>query len=83
MKEYTVKVYDNGDKEWYLNDQRHRKDGPAIEWSDGSKAWFLKGVNYSEEEFFMKTQSRDSLINKIVADYEMGILDVPSEKGKK
>ena len=31
MIEYTVKVYDNGDKEWYLNGKLHREDGPAIE----------------------------------------------------
>ena len=29
MIEYTVKVYANGDKSWYLNGKRHREDGPA------------------------------------------------------
>jgi hypothetical protein len=33
--EYTVKVWDNGEKAWFLNDKRHRIDGPAIENSDG------------------------------------------------
>ena len=31
MIEYTVKVFGNGDKCWYLNGKRHREDGPAIE----------------------------------------------------
>jgi hypothetical protein len=29
MIKYTVKEYPNGDKFWYLNDKRHREDGPA------------------------------------------------------
>ena len=29
MIEYTVKVWSNGDRAWYLNDKRHREDGPA------------------------------------------------------
>ena len=44
MIEYTVKVYKNGIKEWYLNDQLHREDGPAIENADGHKAWYLTGI---------------------------------------
>ena len=41
MKIYTVKVNDNGDKFWCLNDKLHRIDGPAVEGSDGSKEWWL------------------------------------------
>ncbi len=55
MKEYTVKVYDIGSKEWYLNGKRHREDGPAIEHAYGDKSWFLNGVNYTEEDFIEKT----------------------------
>ena len=40
MQEYTVKVSDNGDKEWYQNGMRHRLDGPAWEEADGSKSWW-------------------------------------------
>ena len=39
MIEYTVNVYPNGFKCWYLNGKRHREDGPAIEgkrWLNGS-----------------------------------------------
>ena len=28
MIEYTVKVWDNGTKFWYLNGKPHREDGP-------------------------------------------------------
>ena len=43
MIEYTVKVYDNGDKHWWLNGLRHREDGPAVEFADGHKEWYLNG----------------------------------------
>jgi hypothetical protein len=49
MIEYTVKVDDDGDKFWYLNDNRHREDGPAIEWADGSKSWWLNGNLHRED----------------------------------
>jgi len=49
MIEYTVKVFDDGDKHWYLNDKRHREDGPAIEWSDGSKFWYLNDKRHRED----------------------------------
>jgi hypothetical protein len=49
MIEYTVKVYDNGDKEWFLNGKLHREDGPAIEHSNGYKSWFLNGKRHRED----------------------------------
>ena len=53
---YEVRIYDNGDKQWYLDGKRHRTDGPAIEWSDGTKHWYLDGKGLSEQEFLAKTQ---------------------------
>ena len=50
MIEYTVKVYDNGDKEWYLDGKRHREDGPAVEGASGYKHWYLNGEEVTEEE---------------------------------
>jgi hypothetical protein len=40
--EYTVKVY-NDKTEWFLNGERHREDGPAVEFNDGSKYWMQHG----------------------------------------
>jgi len=48
-KEYTVKVFDSGDKVWYLNGKRHREDGPAIEWASGDKFWYLNGKRHRED----------------------------------
>ena len=43
MIEYTVKVFENGYKEWYVEGKLHREDGPAIEWSNGTKEWRVEG----------------------------------------
>jgi len=49
MIEYTVKVLENGNKEWYLNGKFHREDGPAVEKSDGYKAWYLNDRLHRED----------------------------------
>jgi hypothetical protein len=38
-----------GTKYWYLNDKRHREDGPAIEYANGSKAWYINGLLHRED----------------------------------
>ena len=40
-----------GTKAWYQNDQLHRTDGPAIEDANGTKWWYIDGINYTEKEF--------------------------------
>ena len=49
MIEYTVKVYENGTKSWYLNGKRHREDGPAVERANGDKMWCLNGELHRED----------------------------------
>ena len=49
MIEYTVKVYPNGDKEWWLNGKLHREDGPAIEDADGDRSWWLNDKRHRED----------------------------------
>ena len=48
-KGYEYIVDKNGDKSWYLNGNRHREDGPAIEYKNGSKSWYLSGNKHREE----------------------------------
>ena len=48
-KEYTVKVYTNGTKHWFLNGNLHREDGPAFEHTDGTKYWYLNGKRHRED----------------------------------
>jgi len=49
MIEYTVEVYNNGDKFWHLDGKLHREDGPAIEYSNGYKAWYLNDKRHRED----------------------------------
>ncbi len=40
------KVFPDGTKEWSLNGERHRSDGPALEWTDGNKEWWFNGERH-------------------------------------
>jgi hypothetical protein len=46
MSEPVCKTNPDGTKEWFLNGQRHRTDGPAWEWSNGHKEWWLNGQRH-------------------------------------
>lgn len=59
MKEYTLKVFNNGTKEWFLNGERHREDGPAIELPGGAKKWFLNGKRHREDGPAVEYSNRD------------------------
>jgi len=39
----------DGSKSWWLNGERHRVDGPAVEWAYGTKAWYLNGKLHRED----------------------------------
>ena len=49
MKEYIVKVHNNGDRHWYLNDKLHCEHGPAIEYANGDKYWYLNDKRHRED----------------------------------
>ena len=49
MIEYTVKVWSNGDRAWYLNDKLHREGGPAVEYANGNKFWYLNDKRHRED----------------------------------
>ena len=61
MKTYTVEVYDSGNRYWYLNGLRHREDGPAIEYVNCDKRWFLNDIECTEAEFNAKMKSTKEL----------------------
>jgi hypothetical protein len=44
VSESTMTVDERGDKVWRNSSGHcHRTDGPAIEWSNGDKAWWVNG----------------------------------------
>ena len=55
MKEQFIHInVINGTKHYYSDREmkiRHREDGPAIEYKNGSKAWWLNDRCITEEEF--------------------------------
>ena len=39
----TLSINEDGDKHWWVNDKRHREDGPAVEDINGDKFWYING----------------------------------------
>lgn len=35
--------------EFYLNGEKHREEGPAVEWKDGGKEWWFEGKRHNED----------------------------------
>lgn len=46
--------------EWYLNGQKHREDGPSYESFVGDKYWYLNDIEYTEEEYNKKINSKNA-----------------------
>jgi|APSaa5957512535_1039671.scaffolds.fasta_scaffold41123_3 hypothetical protein len=41
--------YTNGTKVYFVNDEFHREDGPAVEFSSGAKVYFINGEFHRED----------------------------------
>jgi hypothetical protein len=43
----TPETDDDGNRRWYnVQRQLHREDGPAIEWNNGTRMWYLNGQRH-------------------------------------
>ena len=62
MSEYEYDTY--GNKVWLEDGLLHRDDGPAIEWADGNKEWWLNGKEYTKEEYVLLQFSRGVVIDE-------------------
>ena len=52
MKEQFIHIKESGNKAYYSDREMtilHREDGPAIEWANGYKAWYLNGELHRED----------------------------------
>ena len=52
MTPQYIKINEYGSKFYYKDKAmkvRHREDGPAIEWSNGDKEWWLNGKRHRED----------------------------------
>ena len=45
-------IWNNGDKQWYVNGKCHRINGPAVELANGTKAWWIDGCPYDEQDYW-------------------------------
>lgn len=68
METYIVEVYSSGNRYWYQNDKLHRHDGPAVEFADGYRAWWIDGVQLTEKEFNQQTQKPTCENKTVVID---------------
>jgi hypothetical protein len=53
-KQSELIIDETGSKYWYLEDQIHRTDGPAIIFTCGTKQWWLNDCPYTYENWFNK-----------------------------
>jgi len=52
MKPQYIEINESGDKFYYSDKAMtvlHREDGPAIEWANGDKFWYLNGKCHRED----------------------------------
>jgi hypothetical protein len=51
IEDKPAMVWANGNKEWYINDNRHREnDLPAIIDANGGKYWYINGNHHRESD---------------------------------
>ena len=71
MTPQYIRINEFGTKRYYKDKAMtilHREDGPAVEYADGDKSWYLNGENLTEEEFKKKTAKEIVLTMDEIAD---------------
>ena len=57
------KYIEYGTQYWYLNDNLHRTDGPAVIYPKGTQCWYLNGKEVNKDIFnFILTCTMEELI---------------------
>ena len=65
-------IVPDGTKYWYQDGRYHRLDGPAIEYADGKKSWYIKDVKHTEEEYYnsiLQLTDNKMIITYIINDH--------------
>ena len=68
--DYRVRVYADGSKFWYLNNKKHREDGPAAEYSNGEKHWYLNNIQYTESNYKAEMAKRNNTCDDKIVTIE-------------
>ena len=66
MSQSEMKIDFDGTKRWFLNDKRHREDGPAVEYPNGEKRWYLNSKEVSWQEVFKKAKTKEQELSIII-----------------
>ena len=88
MKPQYIRIDEDGNKFYYSNKKmttRHREDGPAVEWTDRSKAWYLNGKQHREDGPAVEVANGNKywFINgKYLTESEFNARNKPSCEGK-
>lgn len=65
-RDYTGVIESKDGRFYLLDGTRHRIDGPACEWNDGVKSWYLNGIWMSEAEHSEKTRPMITTLGKLI-----------------
>ena len=57
MSQPKMRVYPDGVKQWWLNHNLHREDGPAVEYPDGHKQWWLNGKQVTWQQVYRQAKN--------------------------
>jgi hypothetical protein len=57
MSQPEMEIIPNWTKRWTLNGKLHREDGPAVEWPNGQKEWYLHGEEVGWERVFRQAKT--------------------------
>ena len=61
MTKYIVTVNTDGTKRWCNEaNQLHRTDGPAVEYANGTKFWYIEGKELTQAGFLKRTKAKAS-----------------------
>jgi hypothetical protein len=60
----------HGIKFWYQHGQLHRDDGPAIEWPDGEKSWYINNQYLSFDDWLNQLNMSDE--DKVMMKLQYG-----------
>jgi hypothetical protein len=56
---------EDGDRLWTNSEgEYHREDGPAIEYADGDKYWYINGKYFSKDEWLQWLKSGQSSLDQ-------------------
>lgn len=64
MYEFRLNIRKNGGKFWYMNGVSHREDGPAIEWPDGTKSYYARGIKLKRQPIVEEKESIELIFGR-------------------